>query len=195
MRRGFTLVETLVTVAIIAALSIAIGDAIVYFYRAEETAALQSDTVRTARGAFDSMVRDVREASYGADGSNPIAAMSRYELTIFADANNDGSPERILYRVSGTSLFKTITLPSGNPPGYSWWINPNTASIVEGVRNLADGHPLFRYYDAAGNEITDYSQTTDVASVVVYLVVHENPTRAPEFILESMATLRNLSQQ
>ena len=191
MRRAFTLVETLVTVAIIAALSIAIGDAILYFYRAEETAALQSDTVRTARGAFDSMVRDIREASYGADGSQPIASMSGYALTFFADTNNDGSSDRISYRVSGTSLFKSITLPSGNPPFYSGWIDSSTASIAEGVRNLADGHILFRYYDAAGNEITDYSRTADVASVLIRFIVRENPTRAPEFTLESTVTLRN----
>jgi hypothetical protein len=61
------------------------------------------------------------------------------------------------------------------------------------VRNVTQTEPVFRYYDTAGNEMTDLSRVTDITFIVIRLVVNINPNRLPnDFVLQSSASLRNL---
>jgi hypothetical protein len=100
-----------------------------------------------------------------------------------------------VYRLIGTTLFKTITNAVGSPPSYTG--QPiSTSTIAQYVRNSSTT-PLFRYYDSSGMQLS--TTTTDiskVASVSVQLLVDLNPLRAPNvFTLTENATLRNLRNQ
>jgi type II secretory pathway pseudopilin PulG len=180
----------IVVVGIVAILSIAVGDSVLMFFKAEESAANQSSSIIMAQGAFDAMVRDVRAANYGADGSYPIASMSADSLTFFSPTGANGPVQRLTFQVSGTSLLESITRPSGNPPAYP--AAPSASDIADSVQNLTRNVALFRYFDSAGNEITDFSRTAAVASVLVTLQVNSTINPLSTYTLQSSVTLRNL---
>lgn len=188
--RGFTLIEMLVVIFVVAIISIVIGDSVLSFFKAAEFATGRAGSVSAAQGALDTIVQSVRGSTYGADGSYPIASISPYSLTVFADSGPNSATERITFFVSGTSLFKSVIDPTGNPPWYSIAAS-TTADIADGIENAAIGPALFTYYDAAGNEITDFSHVSDVASVFVNLL-SQSSTSTPVYTLQSYVTLRNL---
>lgn len=189
--RALSLIETVVTVAIVAVIVPAIVGSIIFFYRANTSSLEQSYQVNNARRGVEFLVRDVREATYGDTGAYPLAGIASTSLTFYADTDNDASIERISYTLIDTALYRTVLKSSGVPPSYSDAGATSTVSLY--VRNLEEVAPLFRYYDKSGNEITDYAEVDEVRSVAVFLVVNVLPVRAPtEFTLRSRATLRNL---
>lgn len=190
--RGFTLIETLVVLAVLTVATGAIASTIVTFYRGnafllEQTAALES----ARRGVFDA-ARILREASYGDDGSYPIAAVGTSTITVFADIDADRSVERVRYFVSGTTLFRTVTNAAGSPPVYPLAASATT-TIATDLRN-GTSTPLFTYLDASGAALP--STSTPIASITavrIQLMVDLNPNRAPNvFTLTQNATFRNL---
>jgi prepilin-type N-terminal cleavage/methylation domain-containing protein len=188
--RGFTFIEMLVVVALVGVLSIAIGDSTLSFFKANYSSSGQSNSVTAAQGALDAIVRDLRQADYGADGSYPIISITPNSMKFFSGTNSNGLSRRITIQLSGTSLMEIITDPSGTPPTYSGVAAGR--NMADNVQNVPLGKPLFRYFDSSGNEITDFSQITSVASVAVTVSVNADPKRLREFTLQSSATLRNL---
>lgn len=192
--RGLTFIEMLVTVAIFAIIMIAITDSVRFFYRANTSSIEQGYQIVSARRGVEFLVRDAREAQQGDDGSFPILSMGSTTLTFFSDTDKDDSVERIRYTLTGTLLLRNVSDSSGTPPLYT--DSGATSTVSEYVRNGEEGVPLFRYYDGAGVEITDYNNIGDVRSITVDLVVNILPIRAPdEFTLRSSATLRNLRDE
>lgn len=194
MRKGLSIVEMLVTIAMFSIIMIALVNSILYFYRANTSSIEQSFQLESARRGIELLVRDVREASYGDNGAFPLATIASTTIVFYSDTDRDTDTEQITYTLSGTNLIRTVVEPSGVPPQYS---GAGTASYVSTyVRNIEEGRAAFRYYNALGNEVTDPSDIVEVVSVDVVLVVNILPQRAPEeFTLKSSATLRNLRPQ
>lgn len=191
--RGFTLVETLVVIAIVTVVSIAITTAIRYFYQSnafllEQTAALDS----ARRGVLDT-VHAIREASYGNDGSYPIAAAATSTITFYSDVKNVGSVAKIRYYLQGTTLYRGVTSSAGSPPSYAG--QPETVStIATYVRNPGTA-PVFTYFDVNGLQLstTTSPNVAQISSVGINMQIDLNPNRAPNiFTLTESATLRNL---
>lgn len=138
------------------------------------------------------MVRDIREAAYGDDGSFPVIAIAPTAFSFYSDIDRDDFTERIRYYLTGDLLYKGVTNPSGDPLIYD--DNDEEISLIaQYVRNDEESVAIFTYYDSTGNEITDEVDIAEVAFVKVNLIVNVNPTRLPEeFTLRSSATLRNL---
>ena len=172
MRRGFTLIEMLVTVAIMALLALSVGNSILSFFKAERVASGESYSAAAAQGALGAIVSSVRGMSYGADGEYPIVSMSQNALTFFADNGPGGASQKFTFQITGTSLLESIVTASGNPPAYTG--KPVTEDIVDGVQNASLGKPLFQYFDANGNVINDFSKTASTSSLVVTLEVGGN---------------------
>ncbi|HYF29432.1 MAG TPA: type II secretion system protein [Candidatus Paceibacterota bacterium] len=187
--RGFTLVETMVVVAIVVTAGVALMGSIQYFYRSnayilEQTAALES-----ARRGHAFTLQNIREASYGDDGSYLITDAQSNTITFYADIDKDGGIERIRAYLSNGTLYRGITNSTGNPATYTG--QPETIeTIAVAVRNTT---PIFRYYGADGLELTSPIDLAEIVSVGVRLDVDLNPTRAPNvFTLSGTATMRNL---
>ena len=190
--RGITLIEMVVTISVTSIILGAIISSILFFYRTNTNVMEQSLHVNSARRGIELTVRDIREATYGDDGSYPIISMSPNSFSFFSDVDRDSLTERINYSLSGTNLNKGITNPSGSPLQYPA-PDDEVLTVSDAVRNDEEGVPIFRYYDSNGVEITDYTQVFDVAFVTVTLIININPIRKPdEFTLRSSATLRNL---
>ncbi len=188
--RAFTLIETVVTIAIFAVVLFSVTSLIIYFYRMnsfvlEQTSAVENSSI----GVTDAM-KDLREASYGANGAYPVVSASDNSITFYVDMKDDGVVDRVRYWLSGTTLYRGITVPIGNPLSYVGQPEATT-SIATDVHNGST--PLFRYFNSSGIQMAPPINVTDIASVNTTVTVNINPNRAPNnFTLSVGATLRNL---
>ncbi|XKT74682.1 MAG: PilW family protein [Patescibacteria group bacterium UBA2163] len=190
-RRGLTLIEALVWMSIFSIIMSAIIGSVIFFYRANTSSLEQGYQIESARRGTISLVRDLRQASYGDNGAYPLAQIASTSLMFYSDTDKDDVIERIRYTLDESNLYRHVLDSSGNPPRYTE--AGATTTVSSHVRNLESGKAVFQYYDAEGNEVTDYTEVAEVRSIVISLVVNILPIRAPEeFTLQSSATLRNL---
>ncbi len=188
--RGLTLIETIVTVALTAFVFLALGSLIQYFYKTNTYTLEQSQAVSSARRSIENAMRDLREASYGSDGSYPIQTVATSSITFYANINTNISIEKVRYYLSGTTLYRGTTEPAGNPPSYAG--QPETTTLV--VNNIRNGtSALFTFYDTNGMLLTNPINISDITSVHINVLTDVNPERAPNiYTLSGSATLRNL---
>lgn len=190
LARGFTLIETVVTIALTSVIVMALGILIQYFYQTNAYTLEQSQAINSARLSIENAMADLREASYGADGSYPIAAAATSSVTFYASLGGSVSVEKVRYYLSGTMLYRGVTDPAGNPPSYSG--QPElTTLVVNNIRNATTS--LFTYFDANGNPLADPVNLASIASVHATVFTDVNPNRAPNvYTLQGNATLRNI---
>jgi len=192
LQYGFTLIEVLVFLFVFIIIITAIVSALTYVYRGQRYAFEQSDATRSARIGINESVRDLREASYADNGAYPIVAMATSSITFYSDSDKDNKIERIRYFISGTYLKRGVIESSGDPPTYNS-SNETVSTVSDYVRNNAIGVPMFTYYDKAGTLMSNYSDVSNLAFVVIRIVVNLYPNRAPyDFELRSSAALRNI---
>ncbi len=184
----------LVTLAIFGMIMIAITDSVLFFYRANTSSIEQEYQVENARRGTELLVRDVREATYGDDGTYPLGSVATSTLTFYSDVDANGTIEKIRYTLVGTQLFRNVTFSSGTPPVYAG--GGATTTVSQYVRNIDEGTPLFRYYDKNNVEVVSAVNITDIVSVSVTIVVDIVQKHTPgKFTLKGSATLRNLRDQ
>lgn len=189
---GFTIVETIVVIAVFTLVITAIMSSILYFYKSNTMTLEQAYAINSARKGIEFMARDIREAIYSDEGAYPIISIGANSFYFYSDIDRDDNVERIRYFIDGTDLKKGLTEPFGDPPEYL--DNNETISVIsDNTRNLEQEIPIFEFFDNQGNEITDYNKISDVAFAKINLIVNVNANRLPnEFTLRSSATLRNL---
>lgn len=192
--QGFTLIEVLVVIAILATVGSALSGLIAYFYKSNGFVLEEASAVDSAHRGLDTAFENLREASYGDDGSFPVSAVATSSITFFSDIDGDGSVEKIrLYLLKGT-LYRGVTDSAGNPPSYAGQ-SEKTYTISTNVVN-ATSTPIFRYYDSDGSELVSPVTIAGIASINTTIQVDLNPNRAPNiFTLTARATLRNLRAQ
>lgn len=189
--RGFTLTETVVVVALTAFILLALTAIIRYFYITNAYTLEQTQAVNSARTSLDHAMTDLRQASYGADGSYPILSAATSTVTFYADLDGNGTVDKVRYYLSGTTLYRGTTNSAGNPPSYAG--QPELATLV--VDNIRNGTstPLFTYFDADGGALPPPVNIASVASVQITVYTDVNPNRAPAiYMLSGSATLRNV---
>jgi hypothetical protein len=183
-----------VTIAIGALIMAAIVNSVLLFYKSNTFALEESFQIQSAQKGLDALTRDLREATYGDDGSYPLGLMGTSSITFYSDVDHSSPIERLHYELKNTVLTRTITLSTSTPPKYTGTIS--TTTVSDYVRNIGDNVPLFRYYDKNGAEVVNSANIADVVSVAINFVVDVTPNHAPgEFTLKSEATLRNLRPQ
>lgn len=190
---GFSLVESLVVIAISTFVMLAITEAIIFFYRTNDYAIEQSAAIRSAKIGVDSLVQDIREAAFADTGAYPVESMGTSSLTVYADVNRDDDVERVRYYLDETDFQRVVTAPTGTPTTYSGEQTEET--ISRSIRNEPQGEAIFSYYDASGGEITNLANRQDLAFVVIELIVNIDPNRQPDnTTIRSSATLRNVNK-
>lgn len=187
---GFTLVETVVTVALTVVVMSALTWLIRYFYITNTYMLEASKALSSARLSTGNAMTDLREASYGADGSYPIQAAATSTIAFYADINGTTNIERVRYYLLGTTLFRGVTEPVGSPASYSG--QPETTTlVVDNIRNATTS--LFIYFDGTGAQLASPIDVSAIRVVRVDVYTDVNPARAPEvYKLSASATLRNL---
>lgn len=191
--RGFTLIETLMVIAISSFIFVALGRAIVFFYRTNDYAVQQSAAIRSASAGVESLVQDIREASLADNGAFPVKKFSTSSLTLYADVNRDKNVEQVAYRLSDSDLLRVVTSPTGTPPTYTG--NTSTSTVSDNVRNKNQNKPIFTYYDVDGNQMNISDNRQDLAFISIELIVNVDPDRQPDnTTIKSSATLRNINK-
>lgn len=99
---GFTLIETIVTVAIFIFALGAVATFIIMGYRGQAYTLEQSSAINEARRGIETMVKELREARIGDDGSYSIAKAEDYEIIFYSDIDKDGATERVRYFIYGS---------------------------------------------------------------------------------------------
>ncbi len=100
MRRGFTLTETVIAITVFVILSGVVFSFVTALYRAQELLFVQSDIVEEARRGMGQMVREIREAGPGENGSYMIAKADHHEIVFYSDLSGDGMTEMVRYYIN-----------------------------------------------------------------------------------------------
>ncbi len=189
--RGFTLVETLIVIALTVLVGGALTSMIFYFYRNNDYVLQEGAAVQSASQGLEVAVKDLREASYGDDGAYPIANAATSTITFYADVYGTGDIEEVQYYLSGTTLYQAVTTAAGSPPSYAGQ-STSTSTIATYVRN-ASSTPIFQYYDDTGALLSYPVNVASIASIMTTLQIDVDPSRSPSlYSLVESATLRNL---
>lgn len=190
MKNGFTMLETIIAITIFTLMMGAVSFSIVSFYRANSYTLNASFAVDSAGRGVETMVREIREATYSDTGAYPVVSAATNSFVFFSDIDKDAKIEKTRYFLDGAIFKKGEIEASGNPPVYQ---SGDEVFVIlsEYVRNGAS--PVFEYYDVLGNQISDLNQVADIALIKVRLIVNVDPNMPPgDFTLYSTAQLRNL---
>jgi len=193
---GFTLVESLVVIALFSILAVAIGNSIHSLYRHNAYTFSQAYQVQNARTGVQSLVRDLREMTFADNGAFPLERMETHFIGFYSDIDRDNSVEYVEYELIGTStLEKRVYNASGTPPTYQTATPDETFTVAEYVQNIDQDVDTFNYFDAAGTAVASTSGLTDVRYIETRMIINIDPVRDPgEYMLRSSAALRNVKE-
>lgn len=96
-KKGLTLVETIMAIAIFTLALGALFSSVLILYRTYDYTWQQSVAIDEARRGIETMVKEIRTARFGEDGSYPIEKAEDKELIFYSDIDNDGKTERVRY--------------------------------------------------------------------------------------------------
>jgi len=106
--QGFTIIETMMAIAVFTLIWGALMSMIVLIYRTHGYAMEQSMAVSEARRGVDAMAKELRQARYGDNGAYPIEKAASKEIIFYSDIDDDGQAERVRYYLA-TVRSKTQT--------------------------------------------------------------------------------------
>ncbi len=95
--KGFTLIETIVALGIFILALVGISGMVIYGYRTYRFSIEHARAVDEAKLGLQTMVREIREARWGQDGSWPIEKAGDKEFIFYSDIDSDGKVERVRY--------------------------------------------------------------------------------------------------
>ncbi len=164
---GYTLMEMLVVVAIVTSLGIIISKFQKDVFSFNRYFSSSLSTGDSAQKLLRPMTAEIRSASPSVNGSYPIDSIGDYSFSFYSDIDNDGLKELVKYSLTGTTLTKEVTKPTGSPLIYNS-ANKVSTTFMTGVRNITDGIPVFTYYDSTytGSSGGVVSPTTGLLSSI-----------------------------
>lgn len=194
-RRGFSLIEILIVVAIASSIVIVVsnlsGNVSVLNTLVSQQLQSKSDITQT----LQITATEIRSAQRSANGGYPIESAGTSTFIFYADANENGLIDRVRYFTSSSSLYRGVTQPTGTPASY-----PSSAEVItDMVDNIVtpSSTPLFQYYDSsyAGTQPA-LTSTVDVSMIRLVLLsfyADVKPSQAPGPQYFSVLTdIRNL---
>jgi type II secretory pathway pseudopilin PulG len=190
---GMTLVEAMLVVGVFTLISISLFTSIQSLYQNNSYTFAQADEVNHARRGIYALSQDMREMTYGEDGTFPVVVKDDNRIGFYSDIDKDDSVEYVEYEIATTTLYKYVFNPTGNPPVYDL-DSPDQAFILsEYVQNVSQGTSTFYYYDTNNTPLSTSSLLTDVRYIKTQLIINIDPLRSPgEFMLRSSIAPRNL---
>ena len=115
--KSFTLIESLVAILVFTLIMGAVSGLIVMVYRTYGYTWQQSIAIEEARRGIETMVKEIREARTGDDGSYPIEKADDKEFIFYSDIDKDNEVERVRYFLgtvsSGSQTQTCVTFANG----------------------------------------------------------------------------------
>lgn len=193
--KGMTLVETMVVVGIFLLMIFAVVDLMIWGNHGKDVIFEQLSKQNDGRLASQNFLNDLRRASYSSIGAYPIELASANEIIFYSNIDTDAWKERIHYFVSGTTLKRGVTKPSGTPVSY----NPANEIAVVVANDLNNTTTLFKYYDQNYDSVNNTSTLSfpidipkiRMIGINLWLDLRPNVSPAPLYI-EGKTEIRNL---
>jgi prepilin-type N-terminal cleavage/methylation domain-containing protein len=138
-RKGFTMVELMVSVTILGVVMAAVVVLLINSQNAKRQAELMADAQIHAQAALEIVARELKTAGYGANleaGQSPIAFAAPFECIFNANINP----------------FPNDTLPYGEPRAYDPGSNPVCPNYNPGVK-FNSGAETYRYFFSATDSL------------------------------------------
>jgi prepilin-type N-terminal cleavage/methylation domain-containing protein len=120
--RGFTLLETMLALAVFSIIGVAVYQVMLRTNQSERVSTTVAEAQQNARIALDTILSDLRQAGYGVNTAStvPVEIASEYRVTFVIDRDADGTVdagERITYFVDDNAA-DPIVAASPNPDDY-----------------------------------------------------------------------------
>lgn len=202
-RAGFTLVEVLVSMAM---LGVFAGALYGFFFAGTESSRgheHQARALADARTATALLTRDLRQAVGQEEGvSSPVVSVSPTEVLLYVDLDGaasatDARPSLVRYAIEGAQLVREEAPPIGTTSPYTYGSPPAWGESEVLVDDVANGSaPLFTPLGKDGAElqptINADAQLREVAAIALRLVVGHRLGQADSFSeVRTDVTLRN----
>jgi prepilin-type N-terminal cleavage/methylation domain-containing protein len=191
---GFTILETLISVAILGAIVVALGSFMFNVFDQNRFLSASISSEQEGRIVLKTFATELRSASLSSNGSYPILSASSTAIIFYSDLNNDGQKEQVRYFMSGTTLKKGVIQPSVTaPPDYA-----GAEVVTDMVHNITNaGAGIFSYYDSSYDgtsaALTFPVTISSIRLVKVNLVIDADPIKSPSAInITTQTSVRNL---
>ena len=160
---GFTLTEVIVVVGILGMITVVLANFQTDVFRDYSIASAGITSDGEMRSAIRAFMRDARAAAPAQTGAYALETTGTSTFTFYSDVDGDTLRDRVRYFISGATLTRGVTPPTGFPAVY---VSSNER-LMSTVHNLALGvTPLFIYYDVNYTGTTSpLSMPVDVAQV------------------------------
>ena len=197
-RRGFTIIEMLVTIVVFGMVMGVTAFLLRLIFMNATTNPNALNAIDQAESATTNFINQVRDATFGNDGSYPLREASTTEVIFFSPYGSPASTTvyRVRYYISSSSLYEGITAPSGSPSAYNTASEQVTkiASNVAGVGTST----IFYYYDGtyAGtstplNQPVNINQVTYIG-LTMSIQLQEVRGATSTSVISTGAAIRNL---
>jgi prepilin-type N-terminal cleavage/methylation domain-containing protein len=193
---GFTLVEVMVAMFIFSVITGGVAVFSAYYFKNYSFSFEENQSVSIAQTSITSLIRNIREARNGDDGSWPIVDAQDNSFTFYSDVTNDGRPDKVRYFQNGTTLQRGVIEPTAVPVSY-----PSGSEKITTIATSIDtsAGPLFRYYngdwpsDQIHNPLASSDRLLQTRYVTVSLRINISPNFAAQpFEITSGTTIRSM---
>lgn len=188
-QRGFTVVEVLTVVVVLAIVSVAvlaIFSGLGGLFHSQETRIQNQDDARTA---MNQVARFIRMATSSADNmtsqSNAVLTASEQDIEFYCDLDGDDTADKVRYYLDGSTLKMQSVAPVEleDEPYYEYPEYDTDGIVVqEAIRNGTD--PVFTYfYYINPGVLAEFTPVTaadrqKIVTVSISLVVNAEPELA-----------------
>jgi prepilin-type N-terminal cleavage/methylation domain-containing protein len=194
--RGFTLVEVMVAMFIFSVITGGVAIFSAYYFKNYSFSFEENQSISIAQTSMTSLIREIREARSGDDGSWPIVYAQDNSFSFYSDVTNDGRPDKVRYFLNGTTLQRGVIEPTAVPVSYP--VGSEKITTVATAVDTSAG-PLFRYYngdwpaDQIHNPLTQADRLLQTRYITVYLRINISPNFASlPFEITSGVTIRSM---
>lgn len=195
IKKGFSLVELLISVAIISLILVIAStfqkDVFTLNFTLQSSLNAQLD----ARRLVKVMVSELRKTVPSAVGSYPVEAASSTAVIFYTDVDSNGVVDRVRYFLTGSTIKKGVTVPSGSPLTY----NLGNEVVTNLINNVISSStlPIFQYYPATYDGTTaPLASPINIPSIrllKITVIIDNDPNKSPtQIIVTSSVSLRNL---
>jgi prepilin-type N-terminal cleavage/methylation domain-containing protein len=189
-QKGFTIVETIVSVAIFAIMIFAILFFVTDVFNTTGFQRKIFDNNDSARKLATVFTNEMRASVVSSTGSFPIESAGTQQIIFYTKSAT--TVNRVRYYLQSGVLYKGITIPTGNPPIYN--LAQEISSPVQPAMATAGGDAIFTYYDGDGNALAQPVNVTQIRNIQmalkIYLQGSKNSTNT--YTVTTSATVRNL---
>lgn len=194
--KGFTILEVAISSFIMVVIGVTLVSLQYILQRSQTTLFNSSINVDEANMQISTIVREIRTARAGGNGSYILSTVNAQEIVFFSDIDYDEDSEKVRYFLEGNTLKKGVIEPVGFPVTYPS-ASEKVRILSENVRN--NTLPVFIYYngdyptDTQNNPLPYPADVTEVKLIRISLRLNtKDDDPNTDYVLESFANLRTL---